>query len=302
MDNIIENYTWNILKKQLQKYKVTSSILYKIIDNVKMQLNSLIYNIRDEEFFNAILILGSEEGTFYEPKCERIANMVVVGIRNSLLEGIASSSYLEYGANCLFEDNYIKDITSTAIEYFSKYDLKEISKTMKLEYDFYREIAIKYPVAFNSLKELSKCTINDLEHKYERISFKEPYELEELNIKSDPNDVKTKNIESGISTSFNNSLIEFLKGFKEKKSKVFVTDSFKMTTRNFEKMLRILEFILTHDGIYMTCNYLITPDYVSRRKELLRAGHDEKDFFKKIDKLKDVSKNYDGIKNIQNFL
>ena len=36
-NEIVESYTWNILKKQLQKAKISNTALYNIIDNVKEQ-------------------------------------------------------------------------------------------------------------------------------------------------------------------------------------------------------------------------------------------------------------------------
>lgn len=102
-NEIVESYTWNILKKQLQKAKISNTALYNIIDNVKEQLYSILYNFKDEEFRNAILIIGSEEGTFYEPKNILVANIVVVAIRNSLLEGVSSKSYKKYGSKYLFK-------------------------------------------------------------------------------------------------------------------------------------------------------------------------------------------------------
>ena len=48
-NEIIESYTWNILKKQLQKAKISNTALYNIIDNVKEQLYSILYNFKDED-------------------------------------------------------------------------------------------------------------------------------------------------------------------------------------------------------------------------------------------------------------
>lgn len=296
-DNIVENYTWNILKKQLQKYKVTNNTLYEIINDVKIHLDSIIYHWNDIDFRNAILIIGSEEGNFYEPHDELIGCMVVVAIRNSLIEGIASHDYKKYGIDKILEDSDIKDITSTAIKYFSDVDLSSYAKKLNLEDDFYKNISNKYPIALNALKELAKCNVDDREHKYTKLSFKRVYELEELNSNVSVN-YNTINIENGISPCFNDSLCEFLKGIRDGKSRIFLTDSFKMVTRNFEKLMRILEFILTHNGAFVTCNYLISNDYVSRRKELLRAGHKKNDFFEKFDKLNEISEHSDLLNNI----
>lgn len=241
----IEFYTWNILKKQLQQNKIPSHILYKIIDDIKIHLYSIIANWCNIEFRNAILIIGSEEGNFYEPQNELIASMVVVTIRNSLLEGICSNNYKSYGCNTYLKDNTIKEITKTAIEYFSKINLSEISQTLDIENDFYKEIINKYPNAIKSLIELAKCTKENKEHTYKN-NIKEIYVPEELkNNINNTNNLKQYVVEDGISPEFNTAICSYLNDIKDNKSKFFVTDSFKMITRNFEKLLKILEFILT---------------------------------------------------------
>lgn len=65
-----------------------------------------------------------------------------------------------------------------------------------------------------------------------------------------------------------------------------------MSTRNFEKTLKILEFILTHDAQFITCNYLLSNGYVSRRKNLLKAAHRVDEFFEKIQYLPEISEKY----------
>lgn len=78
--NAVDFYVSNILKKQLQKYKISNPALDSIVDSVKEQLYSILSNWSDVSFRNALLIIGSEEGTFYKPKNELVANMVVVAI------------------------------------------------------------------------------------------------------------------------------------------------------------------------------------------------------------------------------
>lgn len=297
-NDVIQFYTWNILKKQLQKFKISNKALYNIIENVKLQLYSIIANWNDTEFRDAILIIGSEEGNFYEPKNELIANMVVVAIRNSLLEGVSSKSYKEYGSLNYLKDSSIKEITKSAIEYFAKIDLNDISNKIELSYDFYRETAKKYPVAMKALTELSKCTETNQEHNYNTIKA-DPFELNELNSKNTEK-IEMINIESGIADTFNDSLCNLLSGIKDGSSSMFVTNSFKMNTRNFEKTLKILEFILTHNALFITSNYLLSNDYVSRRKDLLKAAHTTEEFFENLKYLPDVSEKYkEKLKNIK---
>ncbi len=288
---VIEFYTWNILKKQLQKFKVSNIALYNIINNVKEQISSMIANWKDLEFRNALLILGSEEGTFYEPKNDLIANMVVVTIRNSLLEGISSISYREYGSSSYLDDSAIKEITSEAIKYFSKIDLETLSANISLDHNFYKEIADKYPTAIKALIELAKCTEENREHDYVPLQRDHPFELEELNIFS-KGEVTTMNCESGIDASFNSSLCQLLKNIQAGKQQVFLTDCFKMCTRNFEKLLKILEVILTHHAVFLTSNYLLLNGYVARRKNLIKAAHTEEEFLKNKKHLPDISEKY----------
>lgn len=291
-NEIVESYTWNILKKQLQKAKISNTALYNIIDNVKEQLYSILYNFKDEEFRNAILIIGSEEGTFYEPKNILVANMVVVAIRNSLLEGVSSKSYKKYGSNTYLSDLSIKEITKSAVEYFSKIDLLELSNSLILDEskDIYRNISNKYPTAMKALTELSKCSESNLERDYKKLETK-PFELEELNnVLTD--EIKETVYESGIDSTFNDTLCNLLLEIKNNNSKLFFIDSFKMCTRNFEKLLKVLEFVLTHDAFFLTNNYFLSNTYVSRRKNLLKASHTTEEAFKKVSSLYKVSNKY----------
>lgn len=286
--DIVENYIWTTLKKQLQKLKTDNRIMYKIIDDIKKHLYSMISIWNNEELRNAILIIGSEEGNFYEPKNEIIANMVVVTIRNSLLEEIASNNYTHYGESQYISPDNMKEITSKAIEYFSKYDLSKI----KVKYNsFYQDVCDKYPVAVKALKELSKCTENEREHEYKNIADI-PYEIKEIELNNIG--IKEKYVtESGISEEFDSTLCSYLMDIKNG-SKYFICDSFKMTTRNIQKLLRIIEFILTHDAMFITSNYLLKKDYVSRRKKILRASHDIEEFYKKVQTINEISNKYEN--------
>jgi len=65
-----------------------------------------------------------------------------------------------------------------------------------------------------------------------------------------------------------------------------------MCTRNFEKLLKVLEFVLTHDAFFLTNNYFLSNTYVSRRKNLLKASHTTEEAFKKVSSLYEVSNKY----------
>lgn len=98
----------------MKKFKISNPFLGRILYQVKVQLYSIIANWNDIEFRNAILIIGSEEGSFYEPQNELIGNMVVVAIRNSLLEEASSINYKKHGLPHMLEGKEIKKITAKA--------------------------------------------------------------------------------------------------------------------------------------------------------------------------------------------
>lgn len=293
-DNIVDNYLNSVLKKQLERFHISKEAIIPILDNIRIQLNSFLFHYHDIEFRNGLLILGSEEGNFYVPKNSMIANMVVLTIRNSLLEGVSSKYYKEYGSSVDLKDNAIKVITSSAITYFASKNLDEYSKQIVADNDYYKDVASHYPVAMKALIELAKCSDLEVEHNYQSIAYQQPYELVELSSPKNRSFIDDT-VESGISPMFNQTLCHLLKGIKTKESQFFYTDCFKCVTRNFEKMLRILEFILTHDAYFITSNYFITKDYVSRRRMLVKAIHLDSEMFEKLKNLTDVSNKYKDI-------
>jgi hypothetical protein len=54
----------------------------------------------------------------------------------------------------------------------------------------------------------------------------------------------------------------------------FVSDSFKAISRNIEKLLTVMEYILGNDIAVITSNYLIANGYIERRLVPLKPGHD----------------------------
>jgi hypothetical protein len=55
----------------------------------------------------------------------------------------------------------------------------------------------------------------------------------------------------------------------------FLIDSFKSLTRNIEKLLIIMEYLLQNDAEFVTSNYMIANGHIERRAKLLKAGSTE---------------------------
>ena len=92
-------------------------------------ITSLLRNWDDVAFRKTVLLLGSEEGPFYEPagkydtKC-----FVVVAIRNSPIETIQSESYQRAGLSSAISSRDVRAITGSAIRYFNNKDFAKLCK------------------------------------------------------------------------------------------------------------------------------------------------------------------------------
>lgn len=293
-ENEIDIYIQKILKKQLSRLKFSNYGLYSVIENVKSQLNSIIKHWNDTDFINAIFCTVIEEGHFYEPYInDKIGNLVVLGIRNSLLEIAASVDYKRYGLKNPLSNKDIKLITSSAIEYFKDIDIDSLSKKISMEDDYYYDIVKKYNVAYNALVKLGNCSSENLEIEFEKYNDK-PYVFDEIlnykDVKNIGNVVKT--ITNGISDELPDALIKLLKGILDKESSLFYVDSFKYLSRNFELNLKVLQFLITNNAMFLTNNFLITNGYVSRRNNIVRSSHGNNFNIDAIESIGDVSKKY----------
>lgn len=86
----------------------------------------------------------------------------------------------------------------------------------------------------------------------------------------------------GYSTMWDPQLLEVLRSLSPSSRSIFVVESLKSATRNFEKLLDILEFLLTHDLKFASTNFYIENGHVERRIKPLRAGHTSKEIQKNL--------------------
>lgn len=271
----VNYYLEEILRKTLISLGIKSND--SIINNVRMQITSLLYHWNDEDVRNTILFLGNEEAIFYDSRASlNIKSFVVMAIRNSLIETAGSVSYYTLG----FE-NQIKDmklITSQAISYFEKLDLKELSYSIEKPIDdYYMESINRYYNAFNLLNRLSK--LNSKEERFEKdniikcsnlsLNYISPYISDEKVIEDGYIKEPTIRLKQSLQIVINNNV-------------PFFVDSFKVISRNFERLLRIIQFLLENDCPFVTCNYYISNGYISKRLKLLRPMHSNKDFILKL--------------------
>lgn len=72
---------------------------------------------------------------------------------------------------------------------------------------------------------------------------------------------------NGFTLEFDENLKEVLGEVISGTVDFFNSDCFKKVSRNFEKILHIVQIILEHDAVFCTCNYYISLDCIERRKK-----------------------------------
>jgi hypothetical protein len=74
----------------------------------------------------------------------------------------------------------------------------------------------------------------------------------------------------------------------------FIADSFKGVSRNIEKLLTIMEYVLWHKTPFVTSNYLIYNGYIECRLEMLKPGHSMTEMLKNWSNPTGLAKNHKG--------
>ena len=290
--NCIDNYLNNILICQLKRFGVSDSVCNQVTDNIKLQMLSLLECWNDIEFRNTILAVGLEEGEFYKPNAKiEVKCFVVVTIRNSLLETLASDDYKSLSATRAVSDEEIKLITSSAIEYFSTTNFKELAKSLDFSdiSNIYKVIKEKYTVAWNMLAVIGNTKKKLLRFEKTKADFDEEaislIKQEESSLETTYNEV----VLSGYDVSMDENLVKILKHAYSNPGFVFFSNSFKMISRNANKLFRVLNILLQCNAIIVTANYYITNGYVEIRKPLIKPAHTMSQVSKDLSNIKGTS-------------
>ena len=276
MGNLVNHYIAHYLTPALINIGANTEAVSTITIDINSRLCSILHRWNHESFRSTALLHGIEEATFYSPNANiNIKALVVVCIRNSLLEDLSSTivAARSLGATKpLITDEQIKKITSDAITFFSKHDLssQDINKPLK---DPFGNLQSMYPITWNAMKVLSQCTNFSI---FETNSVDKPHFS-----KSTSTPKQFVEVQSGIDPTINQTLNEILDRIGDGKQPFFFSDSFKMITRNPDKLYKVMEFVLSSNAPVVTFNYYISNGYVARRARLIKPAHSEKDLNEK---------------------
>lgn len=300
MDEIKE-YLDDILEKQLKELTVSDEYVIEIKKNIQNQMMSLLKHWNDFSFREAVLQIGLEEGKFYHPQAAniKIRCFVVVTIRNSLLETIASVDCKQAGLEKAILDEDIIKITKTAIIYFNTFNFRKLaekSEDIECE-DIYGRIASQYKLAWRALKELSTCTTEEKyyakETKYTPISLMNLRNVKYDKIHSKKDMGMHIDYQSGISPYYSENLLNNIsRALNSVTMPYFYTDSFKYISRNVEKLFQVIEILLQRNKVLLTNNYYIASNYVAKRTKILKAAHSREEIERNLKQSHNISKKH----------
>lgn len=288
MENIIRDYLRNYFEPMLAQFTANEETIFNVSSDVHSRLSSILNRWNDNSFRSTILLHGVEEASYYEPKGDiDIKALIVVAIRNSLLEDIASTNDAakKFGLKRpVISDEQIKHITSSAIIFFNKQNFESAEYEIdSIENDPFRDLSTKFPLAWYVMHKLSQCT--------NYITFELPIELKTTHslIKEQGSSKVLIEVQSGMDPNIDQTLSDILHKIKNGEQTFFFSDSFKMITRHPEKLYRVIEEVLNAKAQIVTFNYYISNGYIARRSQFLKVAHSEKD-------LKSKFTNFNGLR------
>jgi hypothetical protein len=287
MRSLIDEYVQDILPSFFKAYNIPNDVVEAVTNDIETRIYSCVKHWSDFEFRRVLLTTGLEEASFYEPKEDiEVRCFVVVAIRNSLFENLVSNrkAAMELGLRrSTIPETDVKIFTQEAIMHFKDATFENLFNNLIIDErrDIFHDLKEKYPVAWNALSKLgiwsNKAQVfPSIKH--------EPFKISEL--PPIPSMLTEKVIEteiqSGIDDKLDSILLNVLNSISLELNPLFYTDCFKALTRNIDKLLKVIEYVLRKDCIFMTSNFYISNGYVSKRKDLLRPAHDEADAEKNL--------------------
>lgn len=277
-DLVVDKYLENKLRKQLILHNVESKFVDEIVENVRIQMISVLQLWGNKDILNTLFASVYEEAKFYEPyACMDIKCFVVLTIRDSLYETLVSVDCDKYGIEDALSDKVTKKITSSAIEFFARKNMSKVAEEVEnLDItNFYLSLKNTYPLAWNAFYELGKVLSSNSTHIcYENIALFDDNVLLKMidsnNIES-PEIVKVKL--NGYMEDIDKGLLGTLSVFQgDSELRPFYVPCFKGLSRNIFKLFRVLNYILYRNGVFLTPNYFISKNLIEVSKQLCRPS------------------------------
>jgi hypothetical protein len=268
---VIEEYAQSVLAPQLLTLGLNKHQRAIVLEDVARRLESLLSHWSDLPFRRTVLVLGTEEASFWEPRNAslEIRSLVVVTVRNSLITDLNADR--AYTAMLRARKQFLPDeqmpwITGEAINYFQALDFDHLQ--VLAQQDIFGSLPCRFPKAWHALSLLG----NSSDHEIECQLPETEGETMDLSALQGCTPAQTV-IASGIDPGIDRFLMDILSQIEQREIGALFTTSFKHITRNPVKLLSVIERILCSGGTVLSPNYLLSPTYIARRNPLLRPMH-----------------------------
>jgi hypothetical protein len=287
MMDAIEVYLDTILTPQLEHMGVQSfpGALEAVTTDIRRRLQSVLSRWHDMPTRKTLLLLGREEGAFYEPRSAslEVRAFVVVTVRNSLLEdlGIPGASLIPADVPTSekpMQEADVRPITEAAIRYWQTIDVQGLQVLPPAaEDDPFGHLRKDAPHAWHVLSSLANAR--------ERTVTFAPCQAPHLSLPSatvelDPEARSV--VLSGITPEFDTLMVSSLRAIRNGRLQYLYSDSWKWLTRHPGKLYRALDFALAHGGTVVTQNYLLTATMACARRGFARPAHTVDAFYAKL--------------------
>ena len=161
----------------------------------------------------------------------------------------------------------IKNITSTAVSFFDKFNFEAQCFALPENENIYLTVKNKYQLAWNVLYELA-----NLEDREKTLIISEENSIMGIDKNTYFRREKARAhsvVLDGYTMEFDSMLCLLLQQIEDGEREEFHTPSFKYISRNFEKVLCVIQKILECDGKICTSNYYISRTYIKKNKTLI---------------------------------
>jgi hypothetical protein len=239
---MIQEYTQSVLAPQLLTLGLNKHQRAIVLEDVVQRLESLLSHWFDLPFRRTVLVLGTEEASFWEPSSAslEIRSLVVVTVRNSLVTDLnADRAYTPKlrSRKRFLPDERMPWVTGEAIKYFQAVNFDTVQ--VQAQQDMFDSLPRRFPNAWHALSLLGNSSDHEIECQLPQAEG-EAMDLSALQGCTEGHSV----IESGIDPGFDRYLMEALRQIEQREVGALFTASFKHITRNPEKLLSVIDRIL----------------------------------------------------------
>jgi len=260
-----------ILNTQLRGLHIAPRHIQLVAADIQQRWAALLYHWSDLPFRRTLLLTAQEEAVGYRPATaalEARAAAVLV-VRNSLLEDMhARTAYTPElrGASHL-SNQHMKVLMMSATRVFAGLDLDHLAQgAMTPERDPFADPPQKYPLAWGTLRSLA--LMPEAELHYPPL----PAHIPMLTLPTGAPAHQRSNpltMLSGLDPRLDPTLYTTLRDLAAGKADFLGTSCFKFISRNLDRLLLVLEYVLAAEKTVVTFNYYLANGYVARRRDLL---------------------------------